>query len=265
MGASAHFTRRLANRGVEGRSYGFPRWNRKIMRRLATLIALTALTAACSSPQDQQVAQAPVANNQADEAAKKLETYQQLLKLHNDGPAVQLGHEIVDKYPDTPAAAEVKKTLDELDTNYKATSEKARLSALWLYQTSPMQGGTQSTATIQTTRPAGEESVRLILRRHTAWGQSVFLYATAGKGFVCKGDCDLKATFDGKPKTIKAFRPPTGEPALLFRNDAAFLKDLAKTKRLTIDVVTITRGETTLTFETGGFDNDKWTPLPKKK
>jgi len=235
------------------------------MRRIATLLASLALVSACSSPQDQQAAQAPAADNPANEAAKKLETYQQLLKLHNDGPAVQLGHEIVDKYPDTPAAAEVKKTLDELEANYKAASEKTRLAALWLYQTSPMQGGTQSTATIQSTRPNGEQTVRLILRRHTAWGQSVFLYATTGKGFVCQGDCSLKATFDGKPKTIKAFRPPTGEPALLFRNDAAFLKDLAKTKRLTIDVVTVSRGETTLVFETGGFDPEKWAPLPKKK
>ncbi|WP_369926324.1 hypothetical protein [Xanthomonas sp. NCPPB 2632] len=234
------------------------------MRRIATLLAATALLAACSSPSD-PAPTAPAATSRADEAAKKLETYRQLLKLHNDGPAVQLGHEIVDNYPDTPAAAEVGKTLAGLESGYKEASEKARLSALWLYQTSPMQGGTQSTATITSSRPSGEESVRLILRRHTAWGQSVFLYATAGKGFVCKGDCTLKATFDGKAKTIKAFRPPTGEPALLFRNDAAFLKDLAKTKRLTIDVVTVSRGETTLTFETGGFDNDKWTPLPKKK
>jgi len=238
---------------------------RKIMRRIAILIATAGLAAACSSPQNPQAAQAPAENNQADEAAKKLETYQQLIKLHNDGPAVQLGHEIVDRYPDTPAAAEVKKTLDGLETNYKATTETNRLAALWLYQTSPMQGGTQSTATIQSSRPTGEQTVRLILRRHTDWGQSVFLYATTGKGFVCKGDCSLKATFDGKPKTLKAFRPPTGEPALLFRNDAQFLKDLAKTKRLTIDVVTISRGETTLTFETGGFAPDKWTALPKKK
>jgi hypothetical protein len=237
------------------------------MRRFAPLAVLLATTtmAACSQQSEPQAAQQAPANNQADEAAKKLETYQQLLKLHNDGPAVQLGHEIVDKYPDTPAAAEVKKTLDDLETNYKATSEKARLTALWLYQTSPMQGGTQSTATIQSTRPTGEETVRLILRRHTSWGQTVFLYATAGKGFVCKGDCTLKATFDGKPKTLKAFRPPTGEPALIFRNDPQFIKDMAKTKRITIDVVTVSRGETTLTFETGGFDGDKWAPLPKKK
>lgn len=235
------------------------------MRRITILLASLALVSACSSSQDQQAAQAPAADNPANEAAKKLETYQQLLKLHNDGPAVQLGHEIVDKYPDTPAATEVKKTLDELEANYTAASEKSRLAALWLYQTSPMQGGTQSTATIQSTRPNGDQTVRLILRRHTAWGQSVFLYATSGKGFVCQGDCSLKATFDGKPKTIKAFRPPTGEPALLFRNDAAFLKDLAKTKRLTIDVVTVSRGETTLVFETGGFDPEKWAPLPKKK
>jgi hypothetical protein len=237
------------------------------MRRFAPLAVLlaTATMAACSQSSEPQAAQQAPVDNQADEAAKKLETYQQLLKLHNDGPAVQLGHEIVDKYPDTPAAAEVKKTLDDLETNYKATSEKARLTALWLYQTSPMQGGTQSTATIQSTRPTGEETVRLILRRHTAWGQTVFLYATAGKGFVCKGDCTLKATFDGKPKTLKAFRPPTGEPALIFRNDPQFIKDMAKTKRITIDVVTVSRGETTLTFETGGFDDGKWAPLPKRK
>jgi hypothetical protein len=237
------------------------------MRRFAQFAVLlaTVTMGACSQQSEPQAAQQAPADNQADEAAKKLETYQQLLKLHNDGPAVQLGHEIVDKYPDTPAAAEVKKTLDSLETNYKATSEKARLTALWLYQTSPMQGGTQSTATIQSTRPTGEETVRLILRRHTAWGQTVFLYATAGKGFVCKGDCTLKATFDGKPKTLKAFRPPTGEPALIFRNDPQFIKDMAKTKRITIDVVTVSRGETTLTFETGGFDGDKWAPLPKKK
>lgn len=236
------------------------------MRRLAPFaFLLAAALAACSQQSEPQVAQQAPANNQADEAAKKLETYQQLLKLHNDGPAVQLGHEIVDKYPDTPAATEVKQTLDSLETNYKASSEKARLTALWLYQTSPMQGGTQSTATIQSTRPTGEETVRLILRRHTAWGQTVFLYATAGKGFVCKGDCTLKATFDGKPKTLKAFRPPTGEPALIFRNDPQFIKDMAKTKRITIDVVTVSRGETTLTFETGGFDDGKWAPLPKKK
>jgi hypothetical protein len=237
------------------------------MRRYSQLAVLlaTATMGACSQQSEPQAAQQAPANTQADEAAKKLETYQQLLKLHNDGPAVQLGHEIVDKYPDTPAAAEVKQTLDNLETNYKATSEKARLTALWLYQTSPMQGGTQSTATIQSSRPTGEETVRLILRRHTAWGQTVFLYATAGKGFVCKGDCTLKATFDGKPKTLKAFRPPTGEPALIFRNDPQFIKDMAKTKRITIDVVTVSRGETTLTFETGGFDGDKWAPLPKKK
>ncbi|QWT19140.1 hypothetical protein KPL74_15475 [Bacillus sp. NP157] len=237
------------------------------MRRIAALVALSALATACSQQQGQAPDQQPqaAANDANADAAKKLEIYQQLLKLHNDGPAVQIGHEIVDKYPDSPAAAEVKKTLDPLEQNYKATTEKNRLASLWLYQVSPMQGGTQSTATIQSSHPTGEEQVRLILRRHSDWGQSVFLYAVAGKGFVCKGDCSLKATFDGKAKVIKAFRPPTGEPALLFRNDAQFLKDLAGTKRLTIDVVTVSRGETTLTFDTGGFDGSKWQDVPKKK
>lgn len=236
------------------------------MRRIAAIIALTALASACSQQPDQQAAQqqAPAEDANA-EAAKKLETYNQLLNLHNDGLAVQAGHEILDKYPDSPAAAEVKKTLDPMEKAFKETTEKNRLAALWLYQVSPMQGGTQSTATLQSSRPTGEEQVRLILRRHTDWGQSVFLYAVAGKGFVCKGDCSLKASFDGKAKVIKAFRPPTGEPALLFRNDAQFLKDLAGTRRLEINVVTVSRGETTLMFETGGYDSAKWQDLPKKK
>ena len=69
--------------------------------QLAVLLA-TATLGACSQPSEPQAAQQAPVNNQADEAAKKLETYQQLLKLHNDGPAVQLGHEIVDKYPWVP-------------------------------------------------------------------------------------------------------------------------------------------------------------------
>ncbi|TCV92038.1 hypothetical protein EC912_10829 [Luteibacter rhizovicinus] len=222
-----------------------------------------ALAAGCSKQPDAPVAtdaQAPA----ADESAKKLATYQQLLKIHNDQLAVQLGKEIVDKYPGSAAATEVGKTLPALESSWKEASEKARLTNLWQYQIAPMQGGTQSTATIYNSQPSGDDRVRLVLRRHTDWGQTVFLYGS-GKGFQCAGDCSLPATFDGKAKGLKGFSPPTGEPALILRNDAAFLVALQKTKRLTIDVTTKTRGKQTLVFEVGGYDASKWAPLPKKK
>jgi hypothetical protein len=105
--------------------------------------------------------------------------------------------------------------------------------------------------------------VRLVLRRHTAWGQTVFLFGQ-GHGFVCRGSCSLKATFDGKPVALKAVAPPTGEPALVFDNDKSFIAQMQKTKKITIDVTTADDAKKeTLVFEVGGYDGDKWLPLPK--
>ncbi|TBR36788.1 MULTISPECIES: hypothetical protein [Dyella] len=227
--------------------------------------ALFAL-AACSPSGDQQAAaptQAP-APSQADEAAKKLDTYRQLVRINNDEMATTMGKEIVSRYPDSEAAKEVQQTLPDIEKRWKENSEKNRLQALWLYQVSPMQGGTQSTATIYSSQPSGNDRVRLVLRRHTEWGQHVFLYSDAG-GFVCKANCTLPVTLDGKSTGIKAFAPPTGEPALMIRDDKAFIAALQKAKKITIDV-TMQKGEkkVQLVYEVGGFDADKWQPLPKK-
>jgi hypothetical protein len=81
---------------------------------------------------------------------------------------------------------------------------------------------------------------------------------------VCKGVCSIKATFDGKPGSISAFAPTTGEPALLFKDDKGFIAQLEKAKKITMDV-TLQDGEkkVTLVFETGGFDPAKWQPVSK--
>ncbi|MBB3227878.1 hypothetical protein FHW69_002510 [Luteibacter sp. Sphag1AF] len=219
--------------------------------------------AGCSKQPDAAppaAAQAP----EADASARKLAAYQEMVKIHSDQVAIQLGQEIVSTYPGTEAANEVNKTLPGIEASWKEASTKARLSNLWQYQVAPMQGGTQSTATIYSSEPRGDDKVRLVLRRHTDWGQNVFLYGS-GKGFQCSGDCTLPATFDGKSHPLKAFSPPTGEPALIFRNDPAFITALQKAKRITIDVVTKTRGKQTLVYEVGGYDPQKWAPLPAKK
>jgi hypothetical protein len=209
--------------------------------------------------------QQAAANAQA--ASANLDTYRQLLRIGNDEMAVSMGKDIVRRFPQSAAAAEVQKTLPDIEKRYRETSEKNRLARLWLYQVAPMQGGTQSTATIQSSKPGGNDSVRLILRRHTDWGQSVFLFG-AGAGFVCRGNCTIDATFDGKPARIKAFAPPTGEPALMIRDDKHFLSLLQGARKVTMDV-TLVDGEKkeTLLYEVGGFDPAKWQKLdkPKKK
>jgi hypothetical protein len=232
---------------------------------LAVSFAFAGVLAGCSPSGDQAAApgQAP-AQAQADEAAKKLDTYRQLLRIHNDEMATTMGKDIVSRYPDSAAAKEVQQTLPEVEKRWKETSEKNRLQGLWLYQVSPMAGGTQSTATIYSSQPSGNDRVRLVLRRHTEWGQNAFLYASGEHGFVCKGNCTLKTVVDGKETGIKAFAPSTGEPALMIRDDKAFIAMLEKAKKISIDV-TMQDGEKklTLVYEVGGFDPAKWQPVGK--
>lgn len=232
---------------------------------VAVLCGALALAGCNSQDQDQATANAPAASAQADAAARKLDTYRQLLRIHSDEMAVTMGHDILDHHPGTAAAKEVQQTLPDIEKRWKAESEKRRLDALWLYQVSPMQGGTQSTATIYASQPSGNDRVRLVLRRHTDWGQNVFLYG-GGHGFVCRGNCTIHATFDGKAHGIKAFAPSTGEPALMIRDDNDFIARLKKAKKISMDV-TLVDGEKkqTLVYEVGGFDPAKWKSLPKKK
>ncbi len=237
------------------------------------LIAVAAglLLAACSSPQQapptpaQQAAQQQAA--QVAAAAKEYTLYQQLLASHSDALAVPIGQEIVRKYPGTPAAADVQQTLPALAAKVAAVIEHQRLRALWLYQAAPMAGGRQTTAAISAVKPDGDRSaVRLVLRRHTLWGQSVYLYDDSNAGFVCKGLCTVTMRFDGgKPERWQAYLPHSSDPALFIKDDRRFIAALEHThKDIVMDVVRKPHREQTLRFEAGGFDPAQF-PQPAKK
>ncbi|HUA79903.1 MAG TPA: hypothetical protein VL997_05985 [Dyella sp.] len=223
--------------------------------------------AACSQQDQNTPSQADAAKAQAqqmaDEANQELTTYRQLLQMKNDEMASQLGETIVKQFPTSDAAKEVQQTLPDVEKRWKETSETRRLTALWTYQVGPMEGGTQSTASLYSTHPTGDRAVRLVLRRHTKWGQSVFLFGT-GHGFVCKGNCTIQAKFDDKPHPLRAFLPTTGEPAIFIRDDKAFIDAMQKTKRITMDVEMQDGGKQTLLFEVGGYDPSKWEQVGKK-
>ncbi|MEP6897397.1 MAG: hypothetical protein ABI870_02590 [Rhodanobacter sp.] len=231
---------------------------------LALAVCCILISAGCSQ---QGGASAPAAaQRQAQTSsteATDLDTYRQLLRIHNDEMAVSMGKDIVSKFPGSAAAKEVQQTLPEIEKRYTENSEKNRLAAMWIYQVSPMAGGTQSTATIYA---PGSDRVQLVLRRHTSWGQSVFLYGSNG-GFVCRGRaCAMAATVDGRSTRFKVFAPPTGEPALMMSDDKAFIAILRKAKKITMDV-TLVNGEKkeTLVYEVGGFDPAKWAAVGKGK
>lgn len=222
-----------------------------------------AMLAGCSqSGSPAPTAQQQKAQADAATAARNLATYRQLLKLNNDEMVVTMGKDIVQRFPHSEAAKEVQQTLPAIEKRYKENSEKNRLEAMWTYQVAPMAGGTQSTASIFSKGDDGEP-VRLVLRRHTSWGQSAFLYGSK-PGFLCRGNCTIHGKADGKPVRIKAFAPDGGEPALMIRDDKAFIALLEKSSKLELDV-TLKDGtkDETLVYEVGGFDPAKWQPLSK--
>ncbi|HEX6613787.1 MAG TPA: hypothetical protein VF022_07995 [Rhodanobacteraceae bacterium] len=232
-------------------------------------IAVLALAVGACSPGGNQAntsGNAGSANSQhadALQAAQKLKLYRQMLGAHRDDLAAPIGEEIVGDYPNSPAAAEVQKTLPGIQAKAKAKAEADRLAALWLYQAGTQSGGRQITASISSSKPGGAAAVRLILRRHSKWGQSVYLFGSGG-GFVCKGQCEVPMHFDGKPEKWKAYLPRTGEPALFIKEDSRFIKAMEKARTIEMDVVTRDHGKETLSFEVGGFDPGKFPELPKK-
>lgn len=206
----------------------------------------------------------PAAAAAADpaEADKQLAIYRELLKIHNDAMAGTIGQDIVTRFAATPAATEVRQTLAGVQARARADAEQRRLKALWLYQTGPMEGGTQSTASLESLLPSAPGTVRLILRRHTDWGQSVFLF-DSGRGFVCRQVCTVMARFDGHPHRLQGYLPPSGEPAMFIKDDAGFLRLLAKSRKIDLQVDFKDRGPREVVFEVGGFDPARWTPVGK--
>lgn len=228
------------------------------------------LLAACSggnAPPPADAAAVAKAANEA-KATKQLALYEQMRASGSVDLAASLGSELVGKYPGTTAAAQVQKTLPDVRAKAMQKAESLRLARLWAYNAVPEAGGTQYTGAIdsrQALPPAADKKarrIRLVLRQHPKWGQSVYLLLDNATFDCRKGCATLPVSFDeGKPEHMKATIPPTGEPALFIDDDKAFIARLRKAKTVAIDVTIKDIGEYKAVYEVGGFDASK---LPRK-
>ena len=207
------------------------------------------------------VAVAPAANGQA---AKSLQMYRQLVKSGSYELAGPIGQEIVAKYPGSPEANEVQETLaDTRSRRPTAITTRRRLERLWIYQSGKESGGDQVTASIYNSQPVADR-VRLVLRRHSQWGQSAYLFGS-GKGFECGKSCTIAVRFDeAAPEKIKAHLPETGEPAIFISDDRAFIAKMGKAQKISFDVTPKGKTPETLVFEVGGYAADKFGTPAKK-
>jgi len=204
---------------------------------------------------------------QAAQAAEKLKMYEQLRAADKIDLAAEIGNDIATRFAGTPAAAEVAKTLPELQQRAKAGAEARRLERLWTYQETPDGKGKQYHASIYAKggpTTEGPQRVTLFIRNHPEWGQSTYLMRDES-GFVCARDCNLTLRFDdGKPERWAGTIPPTGEPAIFIDKNEALIARLLKSKVLSIDTEWKDQGKKTLEFEVGGLQAAKLPPAKKK-
>jgi hypothetical protein len=222
-----------------------------------------ALVAACTSKTPPTAPPpAPAQAAASAQAAKSIEMYRELLQSKSYELAAPIGQEIVAKYPGGPEAKEVQQTLADTVAKSEAIAARRRLERLWIYQTGKESGGDQTTASIYASQPTSSDRIRLVLRRHSAWGQSAYLFA-GGKGFDCGKSCTLAVRFDDAPtQRIKAHLPETGEPAIFISDDRDFIAKMDKAQKVSMDVVLKNKGPQTLVFEVGGYDAEKFvTPV----
>ncbi|WP_257387321.1 hypothetical protein [Tahibacter caeni] len=229
-------------------------------------LSMLLLLSACGPGAPPPPAPTP-AQIQAAQAAEKLKMYEQLRAGDKIDLAAEIGNDIVTRFAGTPAAAEVAKTLPELQQRARAGAEARRLERLWTYQETPDGKGKQYHASIYAkggSTTEGPQRVTLFIRNHPEWGQSTYLMRDEG-GFVCARDCALTLRFDdGKPERWAATIPPTGEPAIFIDKNEALIARLLKSKQLSIDTEWKDQGKKTLEFEVGGLQAAKL-PAAKKK
>jgi hypothetical protein len=236
---------------------------------LAILVAAT--VAACSSSAPPPPAKAVPANNDAA-AAKELALYDQMRASQSWDLALSLGEEIVNKFPSSPAAGQARQTLDDVRAKATGQREARRMAKLWAYAAVAEAGGTQYTAAVESKEPlksaAGakdSERVRLVLRQHPKWGQSVYLLLGNAKFDCSKGCATLPVRFDdAAAQRMKATIPPTGEPALFIDDDRGFIARMLKAKSVAIDATIKGEGAKKFVFEVGGYDAARLPNAPKK-
>jgi hypothetical protein len=235
----------------------------RVVRFAVPLIACVALVACSDKPSAPPATTAPAAAPAQPaanaQAAKSLAMYRELLQSKSYELAGPIGQEIVQKYPGTPEADEVKQTLDDAVAKGTAIATKRRVERLWIYQEGTESGGNQVTASIYDSAASAADRVRLVLRRHSDWGQSVYLFADGSKGFDCAKPCSLATHFDAAaPVRLGAHLPTTGEPAIFLTDDKDFIARMGKAEKVTFDVVLKGKGPRTLVYEVGGFDASKF-------
>ena len=223
-----------------------------------SLLLFVAFAAGCSKSPQKDAATVRAENK----AKKELVTYQQLVAADNVELAVSVGRDLVKRFPDSPIASEVNKTLPGLEAKAKALENGKRAAGAWKYTTTDEGDVMQHIASLYTQKPpAAPQRVALTLRRHAELGQQVFLDGEKD-GFECSAPCTLSVWFDnGQREAWTGELPPGAGPKLFVKDDANFVQKLDAANLVTMSVRRKNQGLQTLVFDVSGFNPKRWPKL----
>ncbi|MBD8526055.1 hypothetical protein [Pseudomarimonas arenosa] len=237
------------------------------IRRILLCLVLFAGLLGCSDPEAErreaearaQAAQARI-EALADEAYRQFEAVQSTNKPEL---ALAYAEDILSRYPNSRAAQRLSEQLPKLREVAKASAEQRRLESLWTYHAVDDQeaGGRVFTAYV---RAKNNSNLRLVLRRHPAWGQSVYLLADSDE-FSCVKECRVAARADDQdlPKVLISEVKNNVPPAVFLEEDQKMLEIIDQAQTFEISPGLKKQGDKRFLFEVSALDLEQLGPPVK--
>lgn len=238
--------------------------SRSLLVRALVAALVAALATACGGDNAATAEGGNAIPDAAQQAAKQAQAaFDDAVAKENWPLAKAQADVLMAQYPGTQAAQAVEARYAEVKEKAEALREKTRTAGLWLYQTTPVKGGNQVSAVIESkdrvdTDGSGEKPVKLVFRDHPDWGTSSYLVLQGGD-FDCYGGCRVQVTVDDNPaKAMAASRPKTDEAIAMFIEDEKALWRMTRdAKRIAVEFPAKGQGKKTAAFEVGGLDRTK--------
>jgi len=236
------------------------------MRSLVLLVLLASLLACSGQSKTEQ------ANRERYErfAAVQLERYRATLAMGRDDLALNFAEDLLQRFPGSAAAREVQAEIEGLRAKAQAERDKVRLERLWTYHAVPYEQGegTIYTAFLYSQgregvspAPEDEPRLRLVIRRHPDWGESVYLLSDAGD-YACGEPCPMRVAFDAGDWMEASGTPADSgaAPALFIERDfSRLMGDLRSSQRFRVEIP-LADGASEFVFEIGRLDAERLYP-----
>lgn len=240
-----------------------------LVRGVAAGVMALAL-GACTDFEAERQAAAARAKAQAETVANQGSMQvKQALAAGEAERAYALARQVAEQFPDTAAGKQLATTLPALAKEAERVAEKRRLDSLWTYHAVDDEeaGGTVYTAYISGEQmdESAPTGVRLVLRRHPAWGQSVYLLMDSGGDFACADECQMPQSVNGgEARTILVSRAKDNvPPALFIEDDVAAAKTILGAKEIVLTIAHADGRNIDIRFEVSALDGGQLGPEPQ--